>query len=304
VTAIAELVAIGGARVREHEPLGPRTTYRVGGSARLLVRVATAADLDELGPLMCATGLALLTIGNGSNLLVDDGEHELLVVHLEGEFANLTWSDDDDHVVVEAGAGLDLPVAARRLSKEGIVGFEWAVGVPGTIGGAVAMNAGGHGDDVAGSIESAAVWREGATTTWMRDELELGYRTSAIESSDVVVSARLELTRGDASDADERVREIVRWRREHQPGGANAGSVFRNPEGDFAARLIEEAGCKGLRVGSASVSEKHANFVQADQHGLARDIYNLIKLVKERVAAHAGIELLIENRLIGFEESS
>jgi UDP-N-acetylmuramate dehydrogenase len=304
MTAITELVEIGGARVREHEPLGPRTTYRVGGSARLFVSVATASDLEELGPLMRATGLALLTIGNGSNLLVDDGEHELLAVHLEGELAMITWHDDDDRVVVEAGAGLDLPVAARRLAKEGIVGFEWAVGVPGTFGGAVAMNAGGHGDDLAGSIESADVWRDGSTTTWTADQLALGYRTSAIGANEVVVSARLMLARGNANDADERVREIVRWRREHQPGGANAGSVFRNPDGDFAARLIEEAGCKGLRVGSASVSEKHANFVQADQHGLARDVYDLINLVKDRVVAYSGIELVTENRLIGFGASS
>jgi len=300
VTAITDLVEVGGARVREHEPLGPRTTYRVGGSARLFVSVATASDLEELGPLMRATGLALLTIGNGSNLLVGDGEHELLAVHLEGELATITWRDDGDRVVVDAGAGLDLPIAARRLAKEGIVGFEWAVGVPGTFGGAVAMNAGGHGDDLAGSIESANVWRDGSTTTWLTDQLALGYRTSAIGANDVVVSARLILARGNANDADERVREIVRWRREHQPGGANAGSVFRNPDGDFAARLIEAAGCKGLRVGSASVSEKHANFVQADQHGLARDVYDLINLVKEKVVGYSGIELVTENRLIGF----
>lgn len=304
MTAIAELVAIGGARVREHEPLGPRTTYRVGGSARLFVTVAAASDLEELGPLMCATGLALLTLGNGSNLLIDDGEHELLALHLEGELAALTWRDEDDRVVVEAGAGLDLPIAARRLAKEGIVGFEWAVGVPGTFGGAVAMNAGGHGDDLAGSIESADVWRSGQMTKRPRDELALGYRTSAIDNNDVVVSVRLALSRGSANDAEERVREIVRWRREHQPGGPNAGSVFRNPEGDFAARLIDAAGCKGLRVGSATVSEKHANFVQADQNGLARDVYNLINLIKERVVAYSGVELVVENRLIGFGESS
>lgn len=302
MSAIDELVALGGARVREHEPLGPRTTYRVGGSARLFVSVATASDLDELGPLMRATGLAILTLGNGSNLLIDDGEHELLALHLEGELAELTWRDDDGRVIVDAGAGLDLPIAARRLAKEGVVGFEWAVGVPGTFGGAVAMNAGGHGDDLAGSIESADVWREGRTTTWQKDRLELGYRTSAVAASDVVVSVRLVLARGDASDAEERVREIVRWRREHQPGGANAGSVFRNPPADFAARLVEAAGCKGMRWGSAYVSEKHANFIQAEPGGLARDVFNLINTIKDRVHDHAGVELILENRLIGFEQ--
>jgi UDP-N-acetylmuramate dehydrogenase len=148
------------------------------------------------------------------------------------------------------------------------------------------------------------VWRSGSTTRRSKGDLALGYRTSAIDERDVVVSARLVLARGSAEEGEERVREIVRWRREHQPGGANAGSVFRNPEGDFAARLIEAAGCKGLRVGSASVSEKHANFVQADQLGLACDVYNLINAVKERVYADSGIELLVENRFIGFEESS
>jgi UDP-N-acetylmuramate dehydrogenase len=303
VTAIEELVALGGARVREHEPLGPRTTYRVGGSARLFVSVATASDLEELGPLMRATGLALLTLGNGSNLLIDDGEHEILALHLEGALAELAWRDDDDRVIVEAGAGLDLPIAARRLAKEGVVGFEWAVGVPGTFGGAVAMNAGGHGDDLAGSIESADVWRDGRTSTWPKERLALGYRTSAIEARDVVVSVRLVLKRGDASDADEHVREIVRWRREHQPGGANAGSVFRNPPGDFAARLIEAAGCKGMKLGSAYVSDKHANFIQAESRGLARDVFNLINTVKKRVVDSSGIELVLENRLIGFDES-
>ncbi len=302
MSAIDELVALGGARVREHEPLGPRTTYRVGGSARLFVSVATASDLDELGPLMRATGLAILTLGNGSNLLIDDGEHELLALHLEGELAELTWRDDDGRVIVDAGAGLDLPIAARRLAKEGVVGFEWAVGVPGTFGGAVAMNAGGHGDDLAGSIESADVWREGRTTTWQKDKLGLGYRTSALAASDVVVSVRLVLARGDASDAEERVREIVRWRREHQPGGANAGSVFRNPPADFAARLVEAAGCKGMSWGSAYVSEKHANFIQAEPGGLARDVFNLINAIKGRVHDHAGVELILENRLIGFEQ--
>ncbi len=303
MSAIADLLALGGARVRQHEPIGPRTTYRVGGSARLYVSLSTRSDLDELGPLMQATGLALLTLGNGSNLLVNEGEHELLAVHLEGELATLVWRDDEDRVIVDAGAGLDLPIAARRLAKEGIVGFEWAVGVPGTFGGAVAMNAGGHGDDLAGSLLRAEVWRDGRTTARSSEQLALGYRTSAIDASEVVVSARLELRRGNASEAEERVREIVRWRREHQPGGANAGSVFRNPEGDFAARLIEAAGCKGLRIGSASVSEKHANFVQADQHGRARDVYDLIRRVKETVASHSGIELVVENRFVGFEES-
>jgi UDP-N-acetylmuramate dehydrogenase len=302
VNAIDALVALGGPRVSEHAPFGSRTTYRVGGTARVVVNITSLDDLDELGSTMTETGLTLVALGNGSNLLVEDGERDVLVVHCDRSFAALDV-DGDERVVVNAGAGLDLPLMARRLAHEGVVGFEWAVGVPGTVGGAVAMNAGGHGDDILGSIEAATVWRDGVTTVWAKDDLQLGYRTSALGSRDIVLGARFALSRGDASEAEDRVREIVRWRREHQPGGANAGSVFRNPPDDHAARLIEAAGCKGLRLGSAAVSEKHANFIQADDNGLAIDVYSLMNLVRTRVLEESGVELVSENRLVGFGET-
>jgi len=297
---LEELVRRGGARVVEHAPIGPRTTYRVGGSARLLVTLSTLRDLDELGPLIRASELAVMTLGNGSNLLVEEGEHDVLIVHLTDELATLTWHDEGDVVVVNAGAGLDLPIAARRLVKEGVVGFEWAVGVPGTFGGAVAMNAGGHGSDIATSIDSATIWRDTDVTSWPKDQLALGYRTSALELGDVVLRATLHLRRGDVSDAETRLRDIVRWRREHQPGGANGGSVFRNPSNDHAARLIEAAGCKGLRHGSAVVSEKHANFIQVDAGGSARDVFALLTTVGARVLESSGTTLTSEHRFIGF----
>jgi len=299
VNAIDALIQRGGPRVAEHAPLGPRTTYRVGGSARLLVTLSSREDLRELGDLMRATGLESVAIGNGSNLLVQDGEHDVLAVHVDGEFTTLAWRDDDG-VMVEAGAGLDLPIAARRLASEGVVGFEWAVGVPGTVGGAVAMNAGGHGSDMAASLEQTTLWHDGEVVTWTKDELALGYRTSALRDGDLVLSASLRLRRGDADEAKERVRDIVRWRREHQPGGANGGSVFTNPPGEHAARLIEEAGCKGLRVGSAQVSEKHANFIQADPEGRANDVYALLETVRDRVADRCGVTLVTEHRFVGF----
>jgi UDP-N-acetylmuramate dehydrogenase len=299
VSAIEELVAAGGARVTEHGPFGSNTTYRVGGTARIVVTLATAADLDELGSLIAATELPLVCLGNGSNLLVEDGERDVVVVHLERSMATLEY-EGDERVDVQASAGLDLPLMARRLAHHGVVGFEWAVGVPGTVGGAVVMNAGGHGDDIARSLQEATIWQGGVTTTWSREDLQLGYRTSAVGEGDIVLAARFSLLRGNAATAEERVREIVRWRREHQPGGANAGSVFRNPTGDHAARLIEAAGCKGLRLGSAVVSEKHANFIQADPGGLAVDVYSLMSLVQSRVLDDSGVELVSENRFVGF----
>ncbi|HVB50533.1 MAG TPA: UDP-N-acetylmuramate dehydrogenase [Acidimicrobiales bacterium] len=300
MSTLEDLVNVGGARVLEHAPLGARTTYRVGGSARLLVTLSTLGDLDELGPLIRGAGLDVVMLGNGSNLLVEEGEHDVLVVHLTDELSTLTWRDEGSVVVVNAGAGLDLPIAARRLAKEGVVGFEWAVGVPGTFGGAVAMNAGGHGSDIAASIFAASIWHESDVTSWTKEQLGLSYRTSALVPGDVVLSVTLRLTRGDVIEAETRLRDIVRWRREHQPGGANGGSVFRNPANDHAARLIEAAGCKGLRLNSAVVSEKHANFIQVDSGGSAQDVFALLTLVRERVEKDSGTTLISEHRFVGF----
>lgn len=297
---LAELVAIGQGRVEQHAPFGQRTTYRVGGSIRVLVTLSTFNDLAELGSLIETAGLPVVVLGNGSNLLVADGERDLVGVHLTGEFAGLSWRDEGDVVVVDAGAALDLPVVARRLASESIVGFEWAVGVPGTFGGAAVMNAGGHGSDMASSVRTVQTWRTGSYREWSRDELDYGYRTSALTDGDLVTNVTLELARGDAPVAQERIREIVRWRRAHQPGGANAGSVFRNPEGHSAGHLIEAAGCKGLRIGSAAVSEKHANFILVDSGGSANDVSALIHAVRDRVLESSRIELHTEHRLVGF----
>jgi UDP-N-acetylmuramate dehydrogenase len=297
---IAELVAQGRGRVEEHAAFGARTTYRVGGSVVALATLATTDDLEELGPLIWGCGLPVVVLGNGSNLLVADGEHEFVGVHLTGEFAALSWSDEDGGVVVEAGAALDLPVAARRLASEGIVGFEWAVGVPGTFGGAAVMNAGGHGSDMAACVIEVATWRGDAPGRWTLGELHYGYRTSALTSGELVTGVKLRLARGDSAAAKVVLGEIVRWRRHHQPGGANAGSVFSNPEGDAAGRLLEAAGCKGLRVGSAVVSEKHANFILVDAGGSANDVYELLCRMRERVLESSGVTLVSEHRLVGF----
>lgn len=300
--SLAELIEKGADRVEEHAAFGARTTYRVGGTARALVTLTSERDLDELGALVFDSGLAVVALGNGSNLLVADGEHEVIVIHLTGEFAQLQWSDGEGAVTVEAGAGLDLPVAARRLAGEGIVGFEWAVGVPGTFGGAVAMNAGGHGSDMAASVTSVRTFSSGGPRQWSPEDLHFAYRTSAIGAGELVTHVQLGLVRGDASNAQNQIREIVRWRRAHQPGGANAGSVFRNPVGDHAGRLIEVAGCKGLRVGSAMVSDKHANFIIADEGGSANDVYELLVAVRERVLSATGVLLVAEHRFVGFED--
>ena len=300
--SLDELVRVGGPRVLEHAPIGPLTTYRVGGSVRALVTLSSMSDVLELMPLVETTGLSSLVVGNGSNLLVAEGEHEAVAIRLDGDFTGLEWMDRDDSVLVVAGGALALPVMARRLASEGIVGFEWAVGVPGTVGGAVTMNAGGHGSDMNASVTAVELWHEGKRVTWDHDRLAFDYRSSAVGAGDVVLVATVSLVRGVKEDALARLSSIVRWRREHQPGGSNAGSVFRNPDHDHAGRLIEAAGCKGLRVGSAAVSDKHANFIIADPGGSANDVHRLIELVRIRVADHSGVTLRAENRFFGFED--
>lgn len=285
-------------------PLGSRTTYRVGGTARALVTLRHERDLMAVSEALATLATPVVAVGNGSNLLVNDGSNDLVVVILAEEFATLRWERREAEVVVTMGAGAALPTAARRLANEGVAGFEWAVGVPGTLGGAVAMNAGGHGSDVASSLLSIRRWRGGAIEDVSVGDLALGYRTSALRDGDLVLEAKLSLAAGEPGPAKDRVAEIVRWRREHQPGGQNAGSVFRNPPDDAAARLIESVGAKGLRWGSARVSEKHANFIQADPGGRARDVFELMRLVHQRVLDETGIDLRRENRLLGFEEIS
>ena len=300
--SLHDLVERGGSRVHEHADLGARTTYRVGGSVRALVTLSTHADLDDLGPLIFSSALPTVVIGNGSNLLVAEGEHDIIAVQLRGEFATLVWHDEPAAVTGEAGAGFDLPGPARRLASAGVVGFEWAVGVPGSFGGAVSMNAGGHGSDMAASVTLVHTYGPGGERQWHHEELGFGYRRSALASSEIVTDVTLRLAHGDATSALATIKEIVHWRRENQPGGQNGGSVFRNPEGDFAGRLIEAANCKGLRQASAVVSDKHANFILVDPGGSANDVYALMATVRERVLASSGVELVSEHRFVGFED--
>ena len=287
-------------RVETDKPLGPLCTYRVGGNAARFVVVESVLDLRAVCSVVQAGDLPVLVVGRGSNLLVADEGFDGLVIQLGVAFTDL----DIRHTSVRAGGAALLPVVARRLASCGIVGFEWAVGVPGSIGGAVRMNAGGHGSDMAASLTEVRLidlHGDGAVERVGVADLDLGYRHSNIRADQIVVQATMSLAEGDADDALARVDEIVRWRREHQPGGQNAGSVFANPDGDSAGRLLDAAGCKGLRVGTAAVSTKHANFIQADPNGRANDVVALMKAAAARVYDQFGISLVPETRLVGFE---
>ena len=291
-----------GPLVRRDVALGPLTTYRVGGAADLFVTLETADELQRVAAAVAsaaATGpVPTLVVGKGSNLLVADGGFHGLAIVLRGGFESVAV----DGTTVTAGGAASLPVVARQSAAAGLTGFEWAVGVPGSIGGAVRMNAGGHGSDMAASLARVhlvdlATGEDG----WVPvDHLDLSYRRSSVASHQVVAAAELRLDPGDRATCESAIAEIVRWRRANQPGGQNAGSVFTNPPGDSAGRLIDLAGAKGLRVGTAHVSTKHANFIQADEGGSADDVWRLMRRVEALVRDATGVSLHPETRLVGF----
>lgn len=317
--AVAALGARLGARALVDEPLGALTTYRVGGNAAVVVDVASEDDLLSLRDAIAASGLgatlAVLVLGNGSNLLVADSGFPGLVVRPGGALAELgvsgaegagrsdgSDSGADAPALVRAGGSLGLPVLARRSVDAGLRGLEWMVGIPGTVGGALKMNAGGHGADTASCLDRYRsvdlVGTGGGDADASR--LRLGYRTSVLGDAEVVVWGEFAARRGDVDGGKALLSEIVRWRRAHQPGGSNAGSVFTNPPDDSAGRLVEAAGLKGFRLGSARVSEKHANFIQADDDGKAADVVALMVHVRRTVAEATGILLRPEVKLVGF----
>jgi len=307
VSTIQEVAAALNARlpgrVERAVPSAGLTTYRCGGPLAVVVRPESEHDLGLVSEVLDDGEVPVLVIGRGSNLLVADAGFAGVALVLAGEFEQLDIDRGDGSVLIRAGGAVALPVLARRTAAAGVAGLEFYVGIPGSVGGAVRMNAGGHGAQTDDVIVDARVFDLGdrRARTIARLQLGLGYRRSAIGPRAVVVAATFTGHAADASECAARIDDIVRWRREHQPGGQNAGSVFTNPPDDAAGRLIEAAGCKGLRVGGAVVSEKHANFFVADPGARAADVYELTELVRKRVLEATGVRLERELQLVGFE---
>jgi len=304
VDEAAARLSVLGAAVQRDVPLGPMTTYRVGGTAALFVRVADRLMLPVVADAARASGLPVLVVGRGSNLLVADSGFAGLAIGLSDLDEVIEF--DIEQATAHASAGVALPVLARKSAAAGLAGFEWAVGVPGSVGGAVRMNAGGHGSDMAASLMTVVVFDlvAGVERTLGVDELGLGFRSSTLEAHQLVLDATLQLDHGDAEASGRLISEIVTWRRTNQPGGQNAGSVFVNPvPGEVSAgALVDAAGLRGHRIGTATVSDKHANFIQADDGGSADDVRALMAFVRERVEESSGFRLRSEIRLIGFDE--
>ncbi len=295
---LTDLVSSGLIR-RDHNFSGA-TTYKFGGSAAWYADVATHADLAAVLDARLAEPERppLLVLGRGSNIVVSDSGFPGLVVHLTGEFNSVAI----DGGIVTAGGGVSLPQLARHCASSGRGGLEFYVGIPGSVGGAVAMNAGGHGSDTAEWLIDATIIDTDTRATQVDDPggLDLSYRHSRISEHEIVVSARFRSIERPQPDGERLMREITAWRRAHQPGGTlNAGSVFKNPPGDAAGRIIDAAGLKGYRCGGVRVSERHANFFVAEGDATAQDVYELVGEVGARVKAQTGIELRPEIRFVG-----
>ena len=311
--AIDHAFGLFNAKAKRNVELSQFTTYKVGGTAALHMTVASIDDLYLVSAVLAEVELPILVIGRGSNLLISDSGFRGLALTIGGlaDYVDLPNRDEDPNVepIALFGGSIALPVASRQSVARGLTGFEWGVGVPGSVGGAVRMNAGGHGSDMASSLTSVRMFhlRKGLEAHVNAVDLGLRFRGSALDDHHVVLSATVDLEWSKSQEASEaELQEVVRWRRENQPGGQNAGSVFVNPEPGkvSAGEVIDELGMRGLRIGSAQVSEKHANFIQADENGSANDVVALMAEIRRRVRDERGYVLRSEIRLVGFEDAT
>lgn len=285
-------------------PLAGHTTYGVGGRARCAVVLSDEREIERAAEVLSgAPGVECLVVGRGSNLLVADAGYDGIALIIAPPAATDDMVCLEGDLVVATGS-TPMPVLARRSAALGRAGLEWAVGIPGTVGGAVRMNAGGHGSDMEASVVDVELLscRSGRRARVDATRLGFHFRGSALAPHHVVVRARFASTTASPEAVLATINSIVAWRREHQPGGRNAGSVFVNPrDGEVAAgALIDDCGLRGRRSGGAHVSTKHANFIQVDDDATAADIVTLMSSVQDEVLRVHGVRLRSEVRLVGF----
>lgn len=294
--------AAGADHILKDELMSAHTTFRIGGPADYFVVPEDAASLGRGVALCRAEGVDYFITGNGSNLLVGDGGYRGVVFHICHTMDDVAYEEKGTELLVEAGAGVMLSSLARQVSSKGYTGFEYATGIPGTLGGGVTMNAGAYGGEISDNLLWAELMDEtGAVLRLERDRLKLSYRHSVMmEQPLVVLRAGFSFTKGDAMAITEKVAELSRSRKEKQPlEYPSAGSTFKRPEGYFAGKLIQDCGLKGFRVGDAMVSEKHSGFVINVGHATAADVMTLIRHVQQEVDRQFCVRIEPEVRMIG-----
>jgi UDP-N-acetylmuramate dehydrogenase len=290
-----------GERLRTDQSVARYTSARIGGAADALVDVRSADELAEAARTLWQMGLPFLVMGGGSNMLVsDEGIREVVLLN-QAERIVFHEQGNDPSVWAESGAGLGS--IARQAAQKGLSGLEWAAGIPGTVGGAVTGNAGAHGGDVSTSLDLATILhREKGRQDWSGADFGFRYRESWLKRNPgqaVVLSAQLELVRRSEQEIRAQMDTFLAYRRLTQPSGASMGSMFKNPSGESAGRLIEAAGLKGKRFGNAQISPLHGNFFLNLGDARAADVYALIEQARQAVEQNTGIELELEVQLVG-----
>ena len=289
-------------RVLYDEPMADHTTFRVGGPADLMAIPENVEQLRQAIRLCRDASIPWYVIGNGSNLLVSDKGYRGVVIKICRNMDLIEKEEKGGRLRVRAGAGVLLATLARSVCDDEWTGFEFATGIPGTLGGGITMNAGAYGGEMSQILSGVTVLTaQGAIEEWPADRLELGYRKSRIQKEEAIaLEAVMEFEKGDIGQIRETVRSLAAERRKKQPlEYPSAGSTFKRPEGYFAGKLIQDAGLKGYRVGGAQVSEKHSGFVINADHATAADIYQLMRDVGAIVYKKFGVRLEPEVRLLG-----
>ncbi len=287
-----------GVRTKRNELMSAHTTFKVGGCCDIMVFVNSVESVRRL--ILCAnvSGLDYYILGNGSNVLFSDKGFRGAIILLGADFSDITVKDD----VITAAAGASLQRVCRRALENSLSGMEFAYGIPGTVGGAVYMNAGAYGGEIKDIVSQVTcVNVRGEIITYKADELNFAYRSSRFsDSGEIILSADFKLQTGDSSSIKARMDELMERRKSRQPlEFPSAGSAFKRPEGTFAGLVIEQSGLKGYTVGGAQISEKHANFIINRGGATADDIMKLISDVKRTVKEKTGYELECEIRIIG-----
>jgi UDP-N-acetylmuramate dehydrogenase len=278
--------------VKENEPLAPRTWFRLGGPARYFVQPRTLEELKQVAGRCRDNSVPMFVLGGGANLLIDDAGVKGAVVSLaQGEFAQVQATDRG----LLAGAGADMGKLVIRCVRDGLSGLEALTGIPGSVGGCVKINAGGAFGDIGNAVETVSVMNDdGEVFARCREDLAFSYRQTNITSR-FILSAEFRLTADDPHRVLKQVKQIWIYKKNTQPlGQRNAGCIFRNPRGMSAGALIDQAGLKGRRVGGAHVSEKHANFILADDGCTASDVLKLINVIRETVWKKREVHLELE----------
>jgi UDP-N-acetylmuramate dehydrogenase len=307
---IETLRDVFGDRLQVNVSLKRYTAARIGGNADVMITVSSSSELEKVTRYLWQADIPFIIMGSGSNVLISDAGMRQVVILNRAK--KIVFNPGSLHPSVWVESGVNFGVLARKAATHGLSGLEWAAGIPGTVGGAIYGNAGAHGSDMSNNLLMAKILHRRSTSEDKRHEIlqeewsvkrfEFAYRSSALKRQPnrvVVLSAQLRLNQKTPEAVQAKMDEFAALRRGSQPGGASMGSIFKNPPGDYAGRLIEAAGLKGRKIGKVEVSEKHANFFINQDSATASDYEALIRLVHKEVLKKQGVNLELEIELLG-----